>query len=79
MLSGIASGFASPPISVAAVSGLMLVTAASYPGPFFGLPVAAAGGGAIVAGLVCLVGLGGGRALARWQPESTMAVPGDVH
>ena len=31
--------------------------------PFFGLPVAAAGGGAMAAGLVCLLGLGEGRAL----------------
>lgn len=43
----------------AAVAGLMLVTE----DPFFGLPVAAAGGGAMAAGLVCLVGLGEGRAL----------------
>lgn len=43
----------------AAVAGLMLVT----DDPFFGLPVAAAGGGAMAAGLVCLVGLGQGRAL----------------
>jgi hypothetical protein len=31
--------------------------------PFFGPPVAAAGGAALAAGLVCLVGLGQGRAL----------------
>jgi type VII secretion integral membrane protein EccD len=43
----------------AAVAGLMLVT----DDPFFGLPVAAAGGGALAAGLVCLVGLGEGRTL----------------
>jgi type VII secretion integral membrane protein EccD len=43
----------------AAVAGLMLVTE----NPFFGLPVAAAGGGALAAGLVCLVGLGDGRTL----------------
>jgi ESX secretion system protein EccD len=43
----------------AAVAGLMLVTDA----PFFGLPVAAAGGGCLLAGLLCLVGLGAGRAL----------------
>ncbi|GAW50334.1 MULTISPECIES: type VII secretion integral membrane protein EccD [unclassified Nocardioides] len=47
----------------AAVAGLMLVTAGSGSGPFFGLPVAAAGGGALAAGLVCLVGLGDGRTL----------------
>ena len=43
----------------AAVSGLLLVT----DGPFFGLPVAAAGGGAVVAGFACLLGLGEGRPL----------------
>lgn len=43
----------------AAVAGLMLVT----DDPFFGLPVAAAGGGALAAGLICLVGLGEGRTL----------------
>ena len=43
----------------AAVAGLMLVT----DDPFFGLPVAAAGGGALAAGLICLVGLGDGRTL----------------
>ena len=43
----------------AAVAGLMLVTDP----PFFGLPVAAAGGGALAAGLICVVGLGEGRAL----------------
>jgi hypothetical protein len=31
--------------------------------PFFALPIAAAGGGAMVAGLICLVGLGEGRTL----------------
>ena len=44
----------------AAVAGLMF---ASDQGGFFGYPVAAAGGGALVAGLVCLIGLGEGRAL----------------
>lgn len=43
----------------AAVGGLMLVTD-EY---FFGLPVAAAGAGALLAGLVSLVGLGEGRTL----------------
>lgn len=43
----------------AAVAGLMLVTDE----PFFGMPVAAAGGAAMAAGLVCLLGLGEGRAL----------------
>ena len=43
----------------AAVAGLMLVTDE----PFFGPPVAAAGGAALTAGLVCLVGLGQGRTL----------------
>lgn len=43
----------------AAVAGLMLVT----DGEFFGPPVAAAGGAALGAGLVCLVGLGQGRTL----------------
>lgn len=43
----------------AAVAGLMLVTDP----PFFGLPVAAAGGAALTAGLVALVGLGDGRTL----------------
>jgi hypothetical protein len=47
----------------AAVAGLMLVTADIDSGQFFGLPVAAAGGGALAAGLVCLVGLGDGRTL----------------
>ena len=37
----------------AGVAGLMLVT----DDPFFGLPVSAAGGGAMLAGLACLVGL----------------------
>src|SRR4051812_10528274 len=43
----------------AAVAGLMLVTDE----PFFGAPVAVAGGGAMVAGFACLLGLGEGRAL----------------
>jgi ESX secretion system protein EccD len=43
----------------AAVAGLMLVTE----DPFFGLPVAAAGGSAMVVGFACLLGLGEGRAL----------------
>ncbi|MDN4171976.1 type VII secretion integral membrane protein EccD [Nocardioides sp. SOB77] len=43
----------------AAVGGLMLVTD-DY---LFGLPMAAAGGGALLAGLVALVGLGEGRTL----------------
>jgi type VII secretion integral membrane protein EccD len=43
----------------AAAAGLMLVTE----DPFFGLPVAAAGGGAMAAGFVCLLGLAAGRAL----------------
>jgi len=43
----------------AAVAGLMLVTDE----PFFGPPVAAAGGAALAAGLICLVGLGQGRTL----------------
>ena len=46
-------------ILYAAVAGLMLVT----DGEFFGPPVAAAGGAALAAGLVCLVGLGQGRTL----------------
>ncbi len=45
----------------AAVAGVMLVTDDD---PFFGLPVAAAGGAVLLTGLVCLVGLGEGRALA---------------
>jgi type VII secretion integral membrane protein EccD len=44
----------------AAVAGLMF---AYDEGPFFGYPVAAAGGAAMVAGLICLIGLGEGRAL----------------
>ncbi|MGB0099705.1 MAG: type VII secretion integral membrane protein EccD [Nocardioides sp.] len=43
----------------AAVAGLMLVTT----DPFFGQPVAAAGGGATVVGLACLLGLAESRAL----------------
>ncbi|GAA4702526.1 type VII secretion integral membrane protein EccD [Nocardioides conyzicola] len=46
-------------ILYAAVAGLMLVT----DGQFFGPPVAAAGGAALGAGLVSLVGLGQGRTL----------------
>lgn len=45
----------------AAVAGLMLVTDDD---PFFGLPVAAAGGAVLLTGLASLVGLGEGRALA---------------
>lgn len=45
----------------AAVAGLLLVTEDD---PFFGLPVAAAGGAVLLTGLACLVGLGAGRALA---------------
>jgi hypothetical protein len=43
----------------AAVAGLMLVTDE----PFFGAPVASAGAGALLAGLLALVGLGRGRTL----------------
>ena len=43
----------------AAVAGLMLVT----DGALFGLPVASAGAGALLAGLISLVGLGQGRTL----------------
>ncbi|WP_028642856.1 type VII secretion integral membrane protein EccD [Nocardioides sp. URHA0020] len=43
----------------AAVAGLMLVTDE----PLFGPPVAAAGGAALAAGVICLVGLGQGRTL----------------
>jgi type VII secretion integral membrane protein EccD len=43
----------------AAVAGLMLVTDE----PFFGEPVASAGAGALIAGLIALVGLGEGRTL----------------
>lgn len=43
----------------AAVAGLMLVTDE----PFFGLPLACAGAGALAAGLLCLVGVGDGRTL----------------
>jgi hypothetical protein len=43
----------------AAVAGFMLAP----DGPVFGLPVAYAGAGAALAGLVCLVGLGVGRTL----------------
>jgi type VII secretion integral membrane protein EccD len=44
----------------AAVAGLMF---AHDQGDFFGYPVASAGAGAVVAGTVCLIGLGEGRAL----------------
>ncbi len=44
----------------AAVAGLMF---AHDEGAFFGYPVAAAGGAAMAAGLVCLIGLAEGRAL----------------
>jgi type VII secretion integral membrane protein EccD len=44
----------------AAVAGLMLVTDDHY---FYGLPVACAGAGALLAGLIALVGLGEGRTL----------------
>ncbi|WP_182525401.1 type VII secretion integral membrane protein EccD [Nocardioides dongkuii] len=43
----------------AAVGGLLLVT----DGPFFGLRVACAGAGAMIAGLLALVGIGEGRTL----------------
>ncbi len=43
----------------AAVSGFMLAP----DGMVFGLPVACAGAGAMIAGLICLVGLGAGRTL----------------
>ncbi len=46
----------------AALAGLMLVL--RQDGDFFGFPVACAGGGALVAGLICVVGLGEGRTLA---------------
>ncbi|MXG89146.1 type VII secretion integral membrane protein EccD [Nocardioides flavescens] len=46
----------------AALGGLMLVLRQGE--PFFGLPVAAAGGAALLAGLVCVVGVGEGRTLA---------------
>src|SRR3954453_23776657 len=45
----------------AALAGLMLVL--RQDGDFFGYPVACAGAGALVAGLVCVVGLGEGRTL----------------
>jgi type VII secretion integral membrane protein EccD len=44
----------------AGVAGLMF---AHDQGDFFGYPVASAGAGALVAGLVCLIGLGEGRTL----------------
>ena len=43
----------------AAVAGLML----AWDTPFFGVPVAVGGGAALLAGLVCLLGLGEGRTL----------------
>ena len=43
----------------AAVAGLML----AWDAPFFGVPVAVGGGAALLAGLVCLLGLGEGRTL----------------
>jgi type VII secretion integral membrane protein EccD len=46
----------------AALAGLMLVL--RQDGDLFGLPVACAGGGALVAGLVCVTGVGEGRTLA---------------
>jgi len=46
----------------AALSGLMLMLRED--GDFFAYPVACAGGAALVAGLVCVVGLGEGRTLA---------------
>lgn len=46
----------------AGLGGLMLVLREGE--PFFGLPVAAAGGAALLAGLVCVVGVGEGRTLA---------------
>jgi hypothetical protein len=45
-----------------ALAGLMLVL--RQDADLFGLPVACAGAGALVAGLVCVVGLGEGRTLA---------------
>ncbi len=47
----------------AALAGLMLVLRQDN-SDFFGLPVACAGGGAMVAGLICVIGLGEGRTLA---------------
>ncbi len=46
----------------AALGGLMLVL--RQDAEFFGYPVATAGGGALLAGLICVVGLGEGRTLA---------------
>jgi type VII secretion integral membrane protein EccD len=46
----------------AGLGGLMLVLREGE--PFFGLPVAAAGGAALLAGLVCVIGVGEGRTLA---------------
>ena len=46
----------------AGLGGLMLVLREGE--AFFGLPVAAAGGAALAAGLVCVIGLGDGRTLA---------------
>ena len=47
----------------AAVAGLMWAMPADWDDRFFGYPVAAAGGAALVAGVVALVGLGEGRTL----------------
>jgi type VII secretion integral membrane protein EccD len=46
----------------AALAGLMLML--RQDGDFFGYPVACAGAGALLAGLVCVVGVGEGRTLA---------------
>jgi len=46
----------------AALAGLMLVL--RQDSDFFGYPIACAGGAALVAGLVCVIGLGEGRTLA---------------
>lgn len=46
----------------AALAGLMLMLREDH--AFFGYPVAVAGGAALLAGLVCVVGLGEGRTLA---------------
>ena len=47
----------------AAVAGLLLAPAGDLSSDFFGLPVALAGLGALVAGLLSLLGVGEGRAL----------------
>jgi type VII secretion integral membrane protein EccD len=47
----------------AAVAGLMWALPGDFDDQFFGYPVAAAGGAALVAGVVSLVGLGEGRTL----------------